>query len=283
MSERNVWNGFLNFGLLQMPIKLFICARDEHTGLKMLHKVCNNNITMPRHCKHCEKDVPPNEIGKGFEREKGVYVPITEEELDTITPKTDKVMEVQSIVPLSDVDATWLGESFYMIPDVAGKKAYSLLAQVLRKRESGALVQLTKSGRENISLIRPFKNGLVLQYLFYADEHRSLAEFDTLPQVELRPDELKLGDQLAESLEEDFKPEHFEDSYRQRLQTLIMSKMDESVTAPTAVNVPKQQPTIDLIAALQQSLESKPNRKIKLAAKAKPVAAKQKGKTKKVA
>lgn len=273
-----VWKGHLRFGALTIPVFLNTAARDQRISLNTFHSVCNGKITMPKYCAACSAMVPPDEIFRAYDTGSGL-VKLTDDELDAIVPETEHVMDVSEVVKFSEIDPVYLAESFYLLPDAAGTKAYSLLVKVLKDSGRCAIAQLCKSSREHIVVLRPKGNGLILHYLFYQTEVNRVPEFESLTMASLSPNEIKLGAQLVESMEVDFNPESFEDAYYQRLNTLIASKLDSKIAAPAPVKGTTQAPTVDLMAALSASIgQVKARRSIKLQDE-KP-AAKGKGKKK---
>ena len=256
------WKGFLNFGLLSIPVFLNVAARDKRVETRNFHKACNSPVKMPKYCEHCNCMLQPTEIYRGYEAPTGI-IPLGQEELDAIAPATEKVMDIAALVPAKDVDPIYMAESFYLLPDGPGSKAYSLLCKTLVDTNRMAIAQLTKSNREHMVVIRPKGNGLVLNFLWYENEIAKVPEFDNFQPVALSAAELKAAKQLAENLEGDFHPEEFEDGYMQRLNTLIESKLDSTIAAPTPVKAVTP-PAMDIMAALTASLTNKPKRKITL-------------------
>jgi DNA end-binding protein Ku len=263
MANR-VWKGFLSLGALSIPIHLCVAARDQRVELHSFHSECNGRVKSPKYCPACEKMLEPSEIYRGYDSGSGL-VPITDEELDNITPSTEHQMEITECVQMSDIDVSYFAESFFMLPDPAGIKAYSLLTKTLKETGRVAITQITKSSREHTAIIRPKGNGLMLHYVFYQSEIARIPEFESLPMATLSANELKLANQLVTSMETDFNPEQYEDSYFQRLNTLIASKLDDKIAAPTPVKSIAAAPTQDLMAALTASLgQVKARRTIKV-------------------
>jgi DNA end-binding protein Ku len=279
------WNGFLNFGLLSIPVYLNTAAREKKVELHTYHTVCNSGLQHPKYCPQCQVNLPSAEIYKGFLGPNGI-VKLSEEEMDAIAPGSNKVMTISECVEWKDVDPMYLAESFYLLPGEAGLKAYSLLHKTLQETGRVAIAQIAKNSREHVALIRPKGNGLMLHYLWYENEIAKVPEFNSLQLATASAQEMKLAKQLMESLHADFDTSEYEDGYYQRLNTLIASKTDDSIAAPAPVKAVAK-PSLDIAAALMSSLaNAKPHRKIKLQdeppAAAAPVS-KPKGKKKKAA
>ncbi len=254
------WKGFISFGLLSIPVGLAVAARDEHISLNMLHSSCKGRIRMPRTCEICKTVVPSEEIVKAYPTGNDAYVVLTEQEIDAIEPQSGKTIEISHCVRAAEVDEVYLGESFFILPEAPGLKAYGLLVRALKDSGRVALAQICKSNREHIVLLRPRGTGLVAHFLFYPSEVHKVAEFDSIVSPDLSKNEIALALKLVESLASDFCPDEFENGYEMRLSQLIASKMDSKVAAPTPVNVPTKVPTIDIASALIASLAS-PKRK----------------------
>jgi DNA end-binding protein Ku len=253
MAAHSVWKGFVSFGLLQFPVKLYVAARDKRVELHKYHIACNTNIKMPPWCPKCQVHLKEGEIYKGYEAGKGI-IPLGKEEIEAITPATERQMEVREFVDFKDVDPVFLAESYYLLPEDAGVKAYSLLAKILQETGKCAIAQICKHSREHVALIRPKGTGLALHFLWYPAEISQMAEFDNFNPVAISAAEVKLGKQLVESMSNEFDPSQYEDGYLNRMNLLIQSKMDKSVAAPEPVKVIARADTIDISSALTASL-----------------------------
>src|SRR5271163_4353877 len=150
----SVWKGFLTFGLLSIPIRLFSAARSAR-------------IKMPLFCPTCDRKVEPSEIVKGYEYEDDQYLLFTEDELDEIEPDSGRTMEIQEFVKLDEVDPLYFESSYYVTPEDEGKKAYYLLLKALEESNYCAIAKLTMHQREHIVIIRPRDNGLTLHTMYY--------------------------------------------------------------------------------------------------------------------
>src|SRR5215470_19505121 len=152
----SVWKGYLTFGLIS--IRLFSAARGERIGLNQLHSVCNNRIKMPLYCPHCERQVPRDEIIKGYEYEKDQYVLFKDEELDKIEPQSARSMEILEFVKVDEIDPLYYDASYYVTPEDEGKKAYQLLLEAMESSGYAAIAKLTMHQREHIVVVRPRAN-----------------------------------------------------------------------------------------------------------------------------
>jgi DNA end-binding protein Ku len=252
----SVWKGFLTFGLLSIPIRLFSAARSERISLNQLHSVCNSRIKMPLFCPTCDRKVERNEIVKGYEYEDDQYLLFTPEELDNIEPESARTMEIQEFVKLDEVDPLYFESSYYVTPEDEGKKAYRLLLEALEQSGYAAIAKLTMHQREHVVIIRPRNNGLTLHTMYYQSEIREVSEYGRKDNVELKDAEKKLAVQLIENLAAEFEPNKYRDEYQEGMRALIAAKQDGKQVA--SVVHPKRAPVVDLMAALTKSLEQRP-------------------------
>jgi len=255
-----VWKGFLTFGLLSIPIRLFSAARSERISLNQLHSVCNTRIRMPLFCPTCDRKVERSEIVKGYEFNKDQYLLFNDEELDKIEPDSSRSMEIIEFVKMGEIDMLYFDASYYVTPEEEGKKAYFLLQTALEDSGYSAIAKVTMHQREHTVIIRPHKNGrkggMTLHTMFYPSEIRDVAEYGLNENIEVKDAEKKLAVQLIQTLAAKFQPEKYRDEYNDNMRALIAAKQEGKDVA--AVSHPSRAPVIDLMAALKKSLEKKP-------------------------
>ena len=247
-----VWSGYLTFGLISFPVRLFSGARGSRISFHMLHRDDLTRIKQQLYCPADERVVERNEIVKGFEYRKGEYVVIEPEEIKKIEPKTAKAMEVVEFVHEEEVDPIYFESSYYLVPDEAGRKPYALLARAMEETGYVGIAKLTMHNREYTVFLRPHKHGILLHTMYYKDEVREVEQFGK-ENVEVRDAELKIAHQLIEALAGKFDPGQFHDSFQENLKKLIKARL-EGREIPQ-VEKPAPGPVTDLMAALKQSLE----------------------------
>jgi DNA end-binding protein Ku len=252
----SVWKGYLTFGLISIPIRLFSAARSERIGLNQLHKVCNSRIRMPLFCPTCQRQVERSEIVKGYEYEKDQYVLFTEEELDKIEPESARTMEILEFVKLDEIDPLYYDASYFITPEEEGRKAYQLLLDAMEETGYAAIAKITMHQREHIVVVRPRDNGMTLHTMFYTNEIRAVAEYgQRTSAAEPKEAEKKLATQLIESLAAPFEPEKYKDQYQESMKAMIAAKQQGQEIAATPH--PKLAPVIDLMDALKKSIAEK--------------------------
>lgn len=251
-----VWKGFLSFGLISIPIRLYSAARGERISLNQLHKVCHSRIKMPLFCPTCARQVERSEIVKGYEYEKDQYVLFDDGELDKVEPESARTMEILEFVKADEIDPVYYDASYYLTPEDEGKKAYALLLEALKETGYCAIAKLSMHQREHIVIIRPQTNGMTLHTMFYQSEIRAVEEYGKPNNTTLKDAEKKLASQLIESLATKFEPEKFHDEYQQSMKALIEAKQ-QGQELPEVAHI-KRAPVIDLMDALKKSLEKQP-------------------------
>ena len=200
----SVWKGAISFGLLTIPIRLYPAARSERIKLHQIHKKCHTRSRQPFYCPTCHRIVERSEVVKGYEYEKGQYILIDNEELKKITPKSGRTMEIQAFVKGSQIDPIFFESSYFALPEKDNAKPYVLLVKALEDSDRVGIAKLTMHLREYTVFLRPRSHGLTVHTMYFLNEIRSVEGYGKVAQdVRLRPQEIKLAEQLVESLAED--------------------------------------------------------------------------------
>jgi len=247
----SVWSGYLTFGLISMPVRLYSGARGTSISFHMLHREDLSRVKQQLICSADNQVLDRRDIVKGYEYRKGEYVVIEPEEIKKIEPKTAKAMEIVQFVKASEIDPLYLESSYYMTPEEGGKRPYALLSRAMADNNYYAIAKLTMHNREYTVCLRPYRGGLLLHTMYYQDEVRAMESFGT-ESVEIREAELKIANQLIEALADSFDPTRFHDTFQENLKALIKARLEGRQV--TAIETPKPAPVVDLMAALKQSL-----------------------------
>jgi DNA end-binding protein Ku len=275
----SVWSGYLTFGLISMPVRLFSGARSSSISFHMLHRDDLVRVKQQLICPEENKVVERSEIVKGYEYRKNEYVVIEPEEIKKIEPKTAKTMEILEFVKSSEVDPVYFESSYYMMPEEAGRRPYALLTKALEESEYVAIAKLTMHNREYTVFLRPHEGGLMLHTMYYEEEVRKVEGFGA-PDVELKDAEVKVAHQLINALATEWEPEKFHDEFQENLKKMIQTKLEGGKIAE--VEKPKKMaPVVDLMAALKESLaqmEGKKKPAATISAEAPPAPAKKRAK-----
>jgi len=254
MPARSIGSATVSFGLVSIPVRLYVATHSEQPSFNLIHGVCKSRIKQQTWCPRCERVVERSELVKGREVAKDQYVLFTDDELKALEAAASQAIDIQEFVPLADVDPVYFEDTHYLGPDKGGDKAYQLLAEAMRDTGMVALAQHVSRGKERLVLIRPFADGLALHTLYYADEVRAFDEIERGPKATVKPAETSLARKLIEQLAADgFTPQQYHDHWRERLQEAVDQKIAGEEVAVPAVQ-PAQAKVIDLMEALKQSL-----------------------------
>jgi DNA end-binding protein Ku len=251
-----VWKGYISFGLVSVPVRLFAAAREEHVSFNQIHSECGGRIKQQIFCPQCDRVVERNELQKGYEVEKGVYVTVNSDELKTLEAESSDVMEIQQFVSLDEVDPIYFQTSYYSAAEDSGKRAYNLLFRGMTREKLAAIARVTLSGREQVVLIRAYDQGLLLHTLYYPAEVREVGEYGHDTAAEVPEQEIALAERFMESLRSPFEPEQFQDNYKEKVLALIETKRAGATPRP-GTEKRRLAPVIDLMTALKQSLAEK--------------------------
>ena len=249
-----VWKGYFSFGLISVPIRLYVAARESHVSFHQVHAVCGTRIKQQVYCPTCERVVERSELAKGYPIEGGGNIQVTSEELRTLEAKSSETMEIIQFVKLEEVDPLYYETSYFTVAETAGQRAYALIFQGMEHLKLGAIAKISLSQREQIVMIRPYDKGLVLHTLFYPEEVREVAEYGNQPSLTVQKAEVDLAEQFMTRLTAKFDVSQFKDEYQARVEELVERK---AAGAEIEVEKPHKKPpakVIDLMEALKESM-----------------------------
>jgi DNA end-binding protein Ku len=255
-SSRPIWSGSISFGLVTIPVKLFTAVREKRLSFRSLHDQDKVPLKQKLFCPADGKEVHPEHIVKGFEIEKDRYVVVRQEELEAVAPKATRAIEIQDFVALDEIDPIYFDRAYYVAPKPEGARPYRLLLEALTKKQKVGIARIVMFSKEYLAALRPVEDVLMLETMHFGDEvvpAEKMAAADTKAKVDNR--ELKIAEQLIDSLTTDFKPDSYHDTYREAVMEMIEKKAkgEKVVLRPEAEKAPPK--GRDLIAALEASLQ----------------------------
>jgi DNA end-binding protein Ku len=158
----------------------------------MLHKPCGTRVRNQRICPVCKVVLEQTDLVRGFEVTKGEYVQVTDEELNSLKAEGDSAIALEQFIPLETVDPLFFESSYYLAPDKGAAKPYQLLAETMKKTGRAALAQMIFHDKESLVLLRPFKRGLLLHFLYFKNEIRDFSQIGKGEGEKVSSDEIDL-------------------------------------------------------------------------------------------
>lgn len=251
---RAIWSGLISFGLVSIPVELYPATKKKTVSFHQLHDTDHARIEYLKYCPKDDMALNPEEIVRGYEYEKGSYVVVSDEELEKLDPKLTRSIEILDFVKAVEVDPIFFEKTYYLAPRAESRKAYSLFAAALKKRDRVAIARMVVKNKEHLALIRERDGMLNLSTLLFSDEIVNQQEVATAMEeaVELSETEIALAEELVEKMTGKFEPSKYRDRYREELMSLIRKKIEgKEIVAPEVVEAR----VVDLMTALKESVE----------------------------
>jgi DNA end-binding protein Ku len=253
---RSIWSGAISFGLVNVPVKLYSAVSRKTVRFNQLNAETGNRIQQKRVDPETGEEVPYEQIVKGFELTKDRYVIITPDEMDALDPERTRTVDIEDFVDLADIDPIYYDHPYYLVPDKGAAKAYGLLLNAMEASGKVAIARVVLRSKEQLVAIRPAGELLMMETMIFADEVVPHDDLDDLPDakdLKVSDREVKMAQQLIDSLSSEFEPEKYRDEYRDKVLDLIERKAQgEEITVAPEAPAPAKVP--DLMAALEASL-----------------------------
>lgn len=251
---RPFWRGYISFGLVTIPVKLYVATEQKDVRFRLLHKECLTPIKNQRFCPYHNKVIEWSDVVRGYEVSKGRFVTVADEELEQVPIDTSGNVNIAGFVGLPEIDQLYCDHSYYVVPDEGGAKAFVLLREALQQTDRVAVGKVVIREKEHLVVVRPYQEAMVLTTLYYADEVRALSGLDELPvEAKVHPNERKMAVQLVENLAMEFQIGEFRDEYRDQLMAMIESKAKGEAIVTAKAAAPGK--VVDLMEALKRSVE----------------------------
>lgn len=261
---RPLWKGSISFGLVHIPIKMYTAVHEHDLKFVMLHKKDLSKIRYARICKEEEKEIPWDEIVKGYEYSSGEYVVISDEDLKKLNLNKSKSIEILHFINAEEIDTIYYSKPYFLEPEKNAEKAYRLLFEALQKSKKIGIAKFVLHNREHLAVIKPYQNTIILNELRYDAELAKTKDLE-IPEDKSTTQELSIALKLIDHLTTSFKPKEYIDTYVKDVMEMIESKAKGKKIHPKGEK--KKSPEIhDIMSLLKASLEeTKPAKKRKKA------------------
>jgi len=259
---RSIWKGHIRFSLVTIPIQVFNAVETKgNIRFNQIHKEDNGRVGYKKICKDCEQVLGKEDIVKGFEYEPDQYVLLSDEELNSVKLESTRAIDIEAFVDINEVHPSRYEAVYYLGPSAkAAIDTFSLFCETLRSTGKAGIGRIILRDREDVVLLTPHENALIMYKLRYPYELRSISNVPDLKEGKIDEAQLKLAKTLVDSLSMSFEEVDFEDRYRDAL----MEMVDQKIAGKEIVSITEQgeeEPVVDIMAALKKSIEEAKNLK----------------------
>jgi DNA end-binding protein Ku len=250
---RPTWKGSISFGLVYIPISVYPATKEEKLSFRQLRKTDLSPIKYKKVAEADSKEVPADEIVKGFEYERGHYVVLSDEDFEKVKIESTHSIDITDFVDMQKVDPKFFYKPYFLEPQKGGEKAYALLHKALSGTGKIGIAKVVISNREYLAAVKPDGLFLVLELMHFASEVLTPEEL-TRPNTTLNDKELKMAQALIDSMSSDWEPEKYRDEYRTAMLELIEQKAKNKTLPARVAAPPRSTNVVDLVKVLQESL-----------------------------
>lgn len=209
---QTMWKGAISFGLVHVPVKMYSAIEEKDITMKHIHQECGSSISNVRSCPNCKREVAWEEVVKGYEYEKGKYVLFSKEELDQLSPETDKEIRILDFVNMEEIDPIYFQKTYYLSPGDTGAKAYSLLQLALKTTKKVAICKVAIRTKISLAALRVIGECIALETIYFPDEVRPVEHVPNMPGKQAIEDkELQLAQMLIKQLSGPFQASKYQD------------------------------------------------------------------------
>jgi DNA end-binding protein Ku len=266
---RAIWKGSISFGLVNIPIALYPATRKEELSFRLLRRTDLSPVNYKRVAEKDGKEVPWDDIVKGYEYEKGKYVVLKDEDFQRVDLEATQTVDIQDFVHQEEIDPMFFYKPYYLEPQKGGDKAYALLRESLEKSKKVGIAKVVIKTRQYLAGVKPEGDALVLELMHFAEELADPSKLHVPKKIEVGRREMNIATALVDSMSSKWNPQKYHDDYREALMEVIEEKVEaggkEIEEKPK--KAPKPTKVIDLVSVLQQSLEKTGGAKKKSIAK----------------
>ena len=252
---RAIWKGSINFGLVYIPVSVYPATKEEKISFRQLRKSDLSPIRYKKVAEADQKEVPADQIVKGFEYEKGKWVTLTDEDFEKVQIESTHSIEITDFVEQTQINPKFFHKPYFLEPQKGGEKAYALLHKALTESGRIGIAKVAIQKREYLAAVKPDGLFLILELMHFAQEVLEPTSLNSGSERAVSPQELKMATALIDAMTSDWDPHKYKDQYQNALLQLIEEKAQKRAPAPKPA-APRMQPNvIDMVAVLQQSLQ----------------------------
>jgi DNA end-binding protein Ku len=252
---RAIWKGAVSFGLVSVPVKVYAATESKDISFRQVHAKDGGRIRYQRTCSIDGEEVEYADIAKGYETEDGEMVILTDEDMASLPAESSREISVEKFVPTEQIDPMLFEKSYYLEPEKTGAKPYALLREALEAADRMALVTVSLRSRMSLAVLRVRDDVIVLQTMMWPDEIRK-PDFASVDTSEAKPAEVKMATMLVDTLAGDFDADEYEDDYREAVEAMVKAKIEGGEVKAAPVAKKSSGEVVDLLAALQRSVDA---------------------------
>ncbi|MGK2963213.1 MAG: Ku protein [Gemmatimonadaceae bacterium] len=250
-----IWKGSVSFGLVNIPVELRTAVRADHISFRLLHEEDLSPVKYERVCQEDGETVPWNEIVKGYEYEKGKFVVMTDEDFKAAAIEGSKTIDIMDFVKEDEINPRYFETPYYLVPAKGAEKSYALLREAIRSSGAVGIGKVIVRTSQHLAAIKVVGDALILEIMRFSNELVNAEEYTFPGRDKVRPQELKMAEQLIENLAEPFNPDRYTDDYRSNLMKIIKAKMKGRKVKLEEPEEPVDTGVLDLMSKLRASLD----------------------------
>lgn len=251
---RALWSGLISFGLINIPVNLYGATNERRLSFDMLHAKDLSPIRYARICRTDGKEIPWEEIVKGYEYQEGDYVVLTDEDFKKANLNKTKAIEILDFVNQNEIEEIFLEKPYYLEPEKNAEKAYALLREALKKSKKLGVAKFVLRNREHLAILKPKDDVIVLNQMRFKDEIRSTEDLRLPAKNLIKPDEIDMALKLINELAGPFESDKYHDTYTEELEEIIQKKA-KGIKPKAKGKIPEATKVPDLMSVLKESLE----------------------------
>ena len=255
-AMRAIWKGSISFGLVNIPIALYPATRREDLKFRLLRESDLSPVNYKRVAEKDGKEVPWNQIVKGYEYQKGKFVVLNEKDFQRVDLEATQTVDIQDFVDVEEIDPMFFYKPYYLEPQKGGDKAYVLLRETLEKTKKVGIAKVIIKTRQYLAGVKPLKHALVLELMHFAEELSDAEKLNVPKSLEPGKREVDMAKALVDSMSAEWNPKKYKDDYRDALLEVIEEKVEaggKEIEEKPKEKKPSSK-VIDLVAVLQESL-----------------------------